>query len=55
MFIQELKKGDEVRVHSLDSVGILSEVDAETQKAVVRFGAIADDCTVRRCQRRLEI
>ena len=40
MFIQELKKGDEVRVHSLDSVGILNEVDAETQKAVVRFGAM---------------
>ena len=40
VFIQELKKGDEVRVHSLDSVGILSEVDAETQKAVVRFGAM---------------
>ena len=39
-FIHELKTGDEVRVHSLDSVGVLSEVDAETQKAVVRFGAM---------------
>ena len=39
-FIHELKKGDEVRVHSLDSVGILSEVDPQTQKAVVRFGAM---------------
>ena len=39
-FIHKLKKGDEVRVHSLDSVGILSEVDPQTQKAVVRFGAM---------------
>ena len=39
-FIHELKKGDEVRVHSLDSVGILSEVDPQNQKAVVRFGAM---------------
>ncbi len=39
-FIHELKTGDEVRVHSLDSVGILSEVDPQTQKAVVRFGAM---------------
>ena len=39
-FIHELKKGDEVRVHSLDSVGILSEVDPQSQKAVVRFGAM---------------
>jgi DNA mismatch repair protein MutS2 len=39
-FIGELKTGDEVHVHSLDSVGILSEVNAETQKAVVRFGAM---------------
>ncbi len=39
-FIHELKKGDEVRVHSLDSVGILSEIDAQSQKAVVRFGAM---------------
>ena len=39
-FIHELKTGDEVRVHSLDSVGILSEVNPETQQAVVRFGAM---------------
>ncbi len=39
-FIHKLKAGDEVRVHSLDSVGVLSEVDAETQQAVVRFGAM---------------
>ena len=39
-FIHELKTGDEVRVHSLDSVGILSEVNPQTQKAVVRFGAM---------------
>ena len=39
-FIHELRTGDEVRVHSLDSVGILSEVDPETQQAVVRFGAM---------------
>ena len=39
-FIHELKKGDEVRVHSLDSVGVLSEVDPGTQQAVVRFGAM---------------
>ena len=39
-FIHELKTGDEVHVHSLDSVGILSEVDPQTQKAVVRFGAM---------------
>ena len=39
-FIHELKTGDEVRVHSLDSVGILSEVDPQTQKAVVRFGTM---------------
>ena len=39
-FIHELKTGDEVRVHSLDSVGILSQVDPKTQKAVVRFGAM---------------
>ncbi len=39
-FIHELKTGDEVRVHSLDSVGVLSEVDPETQQAVVRFGAM---------------
>ncbi len=39
-FIYELKTGDEVRVHSLDSVGILSKVDTQTQKAVVRFGAM---------------
>ena len=39
-FIHKLKTGDEVRVHSLDSVGILSEVDPQTQKAVVRFGAM---------------
>ena len=38
--IHELKTGDEVRVHSLDSVGVLSEVDPQTQKAVVRFGAM---------------
>ena len=38
--IHELKKGDEVRVHSLDSVGVLSDVDPQTQKAVVRFGAM---------------
>ena len=39
-FIHELKTGDEVRVHSLDSVGILSDVNPQTQKAVVRFGAM---------------
>ena len=39
-FIHELKAGDEVHVHSLDSIGILSEVDPQTQKAVVRFGAM---------------
>ncbi len=39
-FIHELKAGDEVRVHSLDSVGVLSEVDPQTQQAVVRFGAM---------------
>ena len=39
-FIHELKTGDEVRVHSLDSVGVLSEVDPQTQRAVVRFGAM---------------
>ena len=39
-FIHELKAGDEVRVHSLDSVGILSNVNPQTQKAVVRFGAM---------------
>ena len=38
--IRELTKGDEVRVHSLDSVGVLSEVDLQTQQAVVRFGAM---------------
>ena len=38
--IHELKEGDEVRVHSLDSVGVLSDVDTQTQKAVVRFGAM---------------
>ncbi len=38
--IHELKEGDEVRVHSLDSVGVLSDVDPQTQKAVVRFGAM---------------
>ena len=38
--IHELQKGDEVRVHSLDSVGVLSDVDPQTQKAVVRFGAM---------------
>ncbi len=38
--IRELTKGDEVHVHSLDSVGVLSEVDLQTQKAVVRFGAM---------------
>ncbi len=39
-FIHELKAGDEVRVHSLDSVGVLSDVNPQTQKAVVRFGAM---------------
>ena len=39
-FIHELKEGDEVRVHSLDSVGVLSDVDPQTQKVVVRFGAM---------------
>ncbi len=39
-FIHELKKGTEVRVHSLDSVGVLSEIDSQAQKAVVRFGAM---------------
>ena len=39
-FIHELKTGDEVRVHSIDSVGILSEVNPQTQQAVVRFGAM---------------
>ena len=39
-FIHELKKGDEVRVHSLDSVGVLGNVDPKTQQAVVRFGAM---------------
>ena len=39
-FIHELKAGDEVRVHSLDSVGVLSKVDPQNQKAVVRFGAM---------------
>ncbi len=39
-FIHELKTGDEVRVHSLDSVGVLSEVNPQTQRAVVRFGAM---------------
>ena len=38
--IHKLKTGDEVRVHSLDSVGVLSDVDPQTQKAVVRFGAM---------------
>ena len=52
-FIHELKTGDAVRVHSLDSVGILSEVDSETQKAVVRCDA--DDRAVGRCRHRLEI
>ena len=39
-FIHELKKGDEVLVRSLDRVGVLSEVDSQSQKAVVRFGAM---------------
>lgn len=39
-FIHELKIGDEVRIHSLDSVGVLNEVDQQAQKAVVRFGAM---------------
>ena len=39
-FIHELQKGDKVRVHSLDSVGVLSDVDPQNQKAVVRFGAM---------------
>ena len=39
-FIHELRKGDEVHVHSLDSVGVLNEVDPQNQKAVVRFGAM---------------
>ncbi len=39
-FIHELKRGDEVRVHSLDSVGVLSNVDPQNQQAVVRFGAM---------------
>ena len=39
-FIHELQKGDEVRVHSLDSVGVLSDVDPQNQKAVVRFGTM---------------
>lgn len=39
-FIHKLKTGDEVRVHSLDRVGILSEIDSHTQKAVVRLGAM---------------
>ena len=38
--IHELKTGDEVRVHSLDSVGVLSDVDPQNQKAVVRFGTM---------------
>ena len=38
--IHELKTGDEVRVHSLDSVGVLSDVDTQSQTAVVRFGAM---------------
>ena len=38
--IHELQKGDEVRVHSLDSVGVLSDVDPQNQKAVVRFGTM---------------
>ena len=38
--IHELQKGDKVRVHSLDSVGVLSDVDPQNQKAVVRFGAM---------------
>ena len=40
VFIHELQKGDKVRVHSLDSVGVLSDVDPQNQKAVVRFGAM---------------
>ena len=39
-FIHKLKIGDEVRIHSLDSVGVLNEVDQQAQKAVVRFGAM---------------
>lgn len=39
-FIHDLKVGDDVRVHSLDSVGTLSEVNPQTQRAVVRFGAM---------------
>ena len=38
--IHELKTGGEVRVHSLDSVGVLSDVDPQSQTAVVRFGAM---------------
>ena len=38
--IHELKTGGEVRVHSLDSVGVLSDVDTQSQTAVVRFGAM---------------
>ena len=38
--IHELQKGDKVRVHSLDSVGVLSDVDPQNQKAVVRFGTM---------------
>jgi len=38
--IQKLKVGDKVRVRSLDRAGILSEVDSNTQKAIVRLGAI---------------
>jgi len=39
-FIHKLKTGDKVRVRSLDRVGILSEVDSDTRKAVVRLGAM---------------
>ena len=53
-FIHELKTGDEVRVHSLDSVGILSEVDPQTQKATISIRCDADDRAVGRCRYRLE-
>ena len=38
--MQTLKTGDKVRVRSLDRVGILSEVDEDNQKAIVRLGAM---------------
>ena len=39
-FIRDLEPGNQVRLRSLDCIGVLSRIDSHTEKAVVQLGAM---------------